>query len=82
MWLIWIAFIVGSFLLGSVPSAYVVVKWRTGQDILQDSRRDGTQGIIGSRNEVQDHILPVGDGSIYFICIQDRHSNHSFMVLI
>ena len=33
MWLIWIAFLIGSFLLGSVPSAYLIVKWRTGKDI-------------------------------------------------
>ena len=48
MWLIWIAFIVGSFLLGSVPSAYVVVKWRTGQDI-----REIGSGNVGATNAVR-----------------------------
>ena len=48
MWLIWIAFIVGSFLLGAVPSAYLVVKWRTGQDI-----RELGSGNVGATNAVR-----------------------------
>lgn len=48
MWLIWIVFIVASFLLGSIPSAYVIVKWRSGQDI-----RELGSGNVGATNAVR-----------------------------
>ncbi len=48
MWLIWIAFLIASFLLGSVPSAYMIVKWRTGKDI-----RELGSGNVGATNAVR-----------------------------
>ena len=48
MWFIWIVFLLGSFMLGSVPSAYVIVKWRTGQDIRQVG-----SGNVGATNAVR-----------------------------
>lgn len=48
MWLVWILVIVGSYLLGSLPSAYVVVKWRTGKDI-----RTMGSGNVGTTNAVR-----------------------------
>lgn len=48
MWFTWIAFVLGSFLLGSIPSAYLVVKWRTGKDI-----RELGSGNVGATNAVR-----------------------------
>ena len=48
MVLIWILVIIGSYLMGSIPSAYLVVKWRTGQDI-----RTIGSGNVGATNAVR-----------------------------
>lgn len=45
MWLWWIVFIVGGYLLGSLPSAYLLVKAKKGLDI----RKFGS-GNVGSTN--------------------------------
>ena len=48
MWLVWLLLVIGSYLLGSIPTAYVIVKWRTGQDI-----RDIGSGNVGATNAVR-----------------------------
>jgi len=47
-WLIFMASLIGAYLLGSVPAAYLCVKWVTGADI----RKIGT-GNVGSSNVAQ-----------------------------
>lgn len=47
-WLTWIILIIGGYLLGSVPSAYILVKLKRGIDI----RRYGS-GNVGSTNTVR-----------------------------
>jgi len=47
-WLIWVALIVGGYLVGSIPSAYILVKLKNGVDI----RRFGS-GNVGTTNTVR-----------------------------
>jgi glycerol-3-phosphate acyltransferase PlsY len=48
MWIKFILLLIGAYLLGSVPAAYLSVKWATGADI----RKLGT-GNVGSSNVAQ-----------------------------
>ena len=59
-WLIWIVLIVGGYLLGSIPSAYILVKLKKGIDI----RRFGS-GNVGSTNTVR--AAGRGTGAVVFI---------------
>lgn len=55
MWLAWILFIIGGYLLGSIPSAYLLVKARKGLDI----RKFGS-GNVGSTNSARAAGLSTG----------------------
>jgi len=48
MWLKFILLLIGAYILGSIPAAYLCVKWATGADI----RKMGT-GNVGSSNVAQ-----------------------------
>jgi glycerol-3-phosphate acyltransferase PlsY len=48
LWLIWIALLIGGYLVGSIPSAFILVKLKNGVDI----RRFGS-GNVGTTNTVR-----------------------------
>ena len=47
-WLAWVILIIGGYLLGSIPSAYIVVKLKKGTDIRQIG-----SGNIGATNTIR-----------------------------
>ena len=61
MWLLWTALIIGSYLLGSIPNAYIIVKLIKGIDI----RKVGS-GNVGSTNSVR--AAGKGAGLLVFAC--------------
>ena len=48
VWLTWVIMIIGGYLLGSIPTAYILVKLKNGRDI----RRFGS-GNVGTTNTVR-----------------------------
>jgi len=60
MWFWWIIFLVGGYLLGSLPSAYILVKAKKGLDI----RKYGS-GNVGSTNTMR--VAGAGTGLIVFL---------------
>ena len=60
LWLTWIVLIIGGYLLGSVPSGYILVKLKKGIDI----RRYGS-GNVGSTNTVR--VAGKGLGALVFL---------------
>ncbi len=59
MWFTWIILIIGGYLLGSLPSAYILVKAKKGLDI----RKYGS-GNVGSTNAVR--VAGTGAGILVF----------------
>lgn len=48
MWFVWVIVIVASYLLGSIPTAYLLVKMKLGVDI-----RDLGSGNVGTTNSMR-----------------------------
>ena len=59
MWFWWIVFLIGGYLLGSVPSAYILVKAKKGLDI----RKYGS-GNVGTTNTAR--VAGTGTGVLVF----------------
>lgn len=68
-WLAWVILIVVGYLIGSIPSAYIVVKLKKGTDI----RKIGS-GNIGATNTIR----AAGRGTGVLVFLMDMAKGYSY----
>lgn len=63
MWLTWVIVIIAAYLMGSIPCAYLLVKWKDGRDIRKiGSGNPGSTNTVRTAGPLIGGLVFLGDG--------------------